>query len=526
MTTAELEPLNYWTTLPPAERDALLAEATDEEADELAGILRWLDADATPGGLAAWLTEGREMQAPHLDLIDQALTEAGEHDDRRILLTMPPRHGKSRRAARWGPLWYLRRHPDRRVVIASYSGALAEDHGRWMRDLIEEHPEAGLDLKASSHAANRWDIAGGEGGLITVGVGGSLTGRGAHLLIVDDPVKDAEQADSPTYRRRAWEWWQAVVETRLEPGGSVVVIQTRWHEDDLAGRILTLAETDEWRHIDLPATAIVDEHQADELGRPPGGPLWPERYDELRLARIRRRVGERVWASLYQQRPRPLEGGVWRWEWIEKGRVVAPQVPTLERTVVAVDPAVSAGTGSDETGIVAVGRGMPPGVHNPETLPTRPEPHAYVLADVSGRYTPAEWGRRVCLLAMQLGADSIVIEDNQGGDMTAYVIRQAWAELARDRQTRGMCPAIKQVKSKDGKRLRAEPVAQLYEQGRGHHVGVYGDLEDQMAGWLPGGDSADDRLDALVHGATELFGAGSTEVRQARPRDKRLTGRR
>src|SRR5690606_34849835 len=134
-------------------------------------------------------------------------------------------------------------------------------------------------------------------------------------LIVDDPVKDAEQAESPRYQERAWDWWTAVAQTRLEPDGGAILIQTRWSPGDLAGRCLADDPT-RWTHIDIPATALPPaewqalhaEPQPDPLGRAPGAPLWPARFDASRLAAIRRDVGERVWSSLYQQQPRPATG--------------------------------------------------------------------------------------------------------------------------------------------------------------------------------------------------------------------------
>ncbi|MFD4920923.1 hypothetical protein ACFWNE_06350 [Streptomyces goshikiensis] len=185
---------------------------------------------------------------------------------------------------------------------------MANDHGHWIRNAILTYgPQIGIALQPGSSAANRFDLLGTEGGPVMAGVGGGLTGKGAHLAVVDDPVKDAAEASSPTVRKRLWEWWQALLLTRIEPGGSVILIQTRWDEDDLAGRVLA-DEGSRWTHIGLPALALPED---DALGRPVGGPLWPQRYDDAALAEIRRSVGEHVWWSLYQQQPRPQEGGVW-----------------------------------------------------------------------------------------------------------------------------------------------------------------------------------------------------------------------
>ncbi|MFI8998634.1 hypothetical protein [Streptomyces sp. NPDC053542] len=142
--------------------------------------------------------------------------------------------------------------------------------------------------------ANRFDIVGGEGGLLAAGLVGGLTRGGAHIAIVDDPVKDMADADSPTMRQRAWDWWTSVIQTRLEPTGALCLIQTRWHEDDLAGRFLA-TERDAWCVIDLPALA--DSPDAP-LGRASGGALRPERFDAAHHAKTRKRVGERFTVSM------------------------------------------------------------------------------------------------------------------------------------------------------------------------------------------------------------------------------------
>lgn len=331
-----------------------------------------------------------------------------------------------------------------------------------------------------------------------------------NCLIVDDPFKGAEDAESQTQRNRVWDWWQSVALTRLEPNGSLVVINTRWNPDDLSGRLLE-TEGDEWTVIDLPAISMAED---DPLGRKPGEALWPERYNTTDLERIRRGVGERVWWALYQQQPRPLEGGVWQWAWITGNRVspVAFRAVNLTRVVVAIDPSGGSSTAHDETGIVAAGRDA--------------EGELYPLADRSGRHGASAWGREACLLALELKADAFVVETNYGGDMTRQVVIQAWQELEREGKTQGLgMPRIVDVNAKQGKRLRAEPIAQLYELGRVHHVAEFPELERQMVTWIPGVDSPD-RMDALVHALTELTDPGSGQVGTAVYADRRLSGRR
>lgn len=486
----EAQLLAHYRTQPATARRAMAKQASPQLRAHLAGVERGIAMDASPGALAAVLTERREMQARHLHLIDRAWIDMAEGRADRVMITMPPRHGKSRRASRWAPLWYLRQHPDRRIMIASYSGDLAEEHSRWIRDAIETWgDDLGIHLNPSSRAAMRFDIQGHQGGLVAAGIGGSLTGKGATIALVDDPVQDMASADSPSMRRKTWEWWQSVLQTRLEPDGAICVIQTRWNEDDLAGRILADAQANEWHVIDLPALADSDD---DPLGRNPGEPLWPERFNVDHHTRTRRRVGERVWAALYQQKPRPPEGGVWQRAWISDNRTT-----TVE---------------GDETGIIGAARGF--------------DGHLYLLEDRSGSMGANDWGLAACHLALALRADAIVVESNYGGDMARQVLSQAWEQLRRDGTTAGLLmPKVLEVAAKVGKRLRAEPIAQLYEQGLIHHVGAHVRLEEQMVTWVVGMDSPD-RMDAAVHGLTELADPDQLAAVAGHIHDDRLGGRR
>ncbi|MGV2914718.1 terminase large subunit domain-containing protein [Streptomyces alfalfae] len=513
-----LELVAQYRKLNRAQRRRIASRASAEVRTVLVGVERDLALERSPGSMSAILTDGKEMQARHLDLIDRVFRDIARGRPRKVLITMPPRHGKSRRAARWAPLWFLARHPDRRVMIASYSADLADDHGRWIRDAIVSYgPQLGIALHAGSKAANRFDLADPatgdrlEGGLVTAGVGGGLTGKGAHLAIVDDPIKDAADAESPTMRRRLWDWWTSVLNTRVEPGGSILVIQTRWHEQDLAGRILAGEDADDWTILDLPAICDSDD---DALGRAPGEALWPRRYATKALEKIRRAVGERVWWSLYMQKPRPLEGGVWKWPWITEHRItpMALRGIDLVRTIVAVDHAGGADDVNDEAGLCAAGRDR--------------TGELYLLADRSGRMGADTWGHAACRLAIEHQADAIVVEANFGGDMAQQIIRQAWKELAERGETNGLLmPAIIEVHAKQGKRLRAEPIAQLYSQGLVHHLGEFPRLEGQMVTWIPGMDSPD-RMDAAVHALTELADPAAAAVGSGNYSDRRLAGRR
>lgn len=245
------------------------------------------------------------QRARHHELIAEKLeaVERGEID--RLMIFMPPRHGKSELASKRFPAWCLGRNPKRQIIAASYNSDLANDFGRNVRNLVGE-PEFGqvfpdVTLAADSAAANRMNTNHG-GAYVAAGVGTAVTGRGAHIALIDDPFKDREEADSERRRDLVWDWYRSTLFTRLMPAGAIVLIQTRWHEDDLAGRLLE-GEADQWEVLELPA---IDAQ---------GEALWPEWYPISALERIRKTVGPREFSALYQQRPQPDEGTFFKREW-------------------------------------------------------------------------------------------------------------------------------------------------------------------------------------------------------------------
>jgi predicted phage terminase large subunit-like protein len=237
--------------------------------------------------------------------------ERGEID--RLMVFMPPRHGKSEKTSKRFPAWYLGRNPKRQIIAASYNSDLATDFGRDVKGILAS-PEFGdvfgdVQLRQDSRAADRMNTNHG-GAYYAVGVGTATTGRGAHLGLIDDPFKDREEADSETNRNKVWNWYRSTFYTRLMPGGVIVLVQTRWHEDDLAGRLLEqdgrIEEGGQWTVLDLPAI------NAD------GEALWPEWYDKEALLRIKATIGPREWSALYQQQPQPDEGTFFQRGWFNE----------------------------------------------------------------------------------------------------------------------------------------------------------------------------------------------------------------
>jgi len=282
----------------------------------------------SPLALAVTATHGMPqpyVHAEHLQLLSNELVSlCGRQPGgaSRLLVTFPPRHGKSELCSHWFPTWYIALDPTAKVILTSYEAEFAARWGRLVRRSVQEHyPIIGARIVEDSKAAHRWETTEG-GGMVTAGVGGPITGRGGNILICDDPIKNAEEANSQLVRDNLWEWWVTTFLTRADKDrhgqhAVVVLIMTRWHEDDLAGRIIKSPEFKFWRHLNLPAAAEED----DPLGRAPGMALWPDRYDELELENKRAEMGSRAFASLYQQRPAPADGSAiqrsW-WAWYDE----------------------------------------------------------------------------------------------------------------------------------------------------------------------------------------------------------------
>lgn len=258
------------------------------------------------------------QDAWHHRLICRELEAVERGETTRLIITVPPRHGKSLLASENFPAWYLGRNPDHYIIAATYAQDLADDFGRKVRNQMVDTSFKlifpGVGLRTDSQSAKRFSVTAQHGEQITttregayyaVGVGGPLTGRGAHLLLIDDPVKNREEAESELMRKKTKDWYTSTAYTRLMPNGRIVVIQTRWHEDDLSGWLLREHNHEGWKHVNLPAINAQ------------GVALWPEQYDIPALEGIKRAIGPRDWSALYQQEPSPETGDYFKAEWIK-----------------------------------------------------------------------------------------------------------------------------------------------------------------------------------------------------------------
>lgn len=261
-------------------------------------------------------SEGSWVLAPHLRILSEKIVEVATGRCPRLIVTMPPRHGKSELISKYTPAWFLGNFPDKKVMLASYADTFASQWGRKSRDLLEEWGPRlwGVRLSTESKGGQQWEVATKRGGkradgvMVTAGVGGGLTGKGAHLLIIDDPVKNAEEAQSERTRENHHDWWKSTVRTRLQPGAGVILVMTRWHEDDLAGRLLAdeVEGGDKWEVLNLPA--LCESAETDPLHRQVGEVLWPDFFDREWMDATKRAMGTYWFTAMYQQRPAPADG--------------------------------------------------------------------------------------------------------------------------------------------------------------------------------------------------------------------------
>lgn len=297
------------TTSKTADIDSLLSRMTEDEQTDLFALTAATDY----AFYCEYVHKGRYIHGRHTMSICDALTKVESGELKRLMLLVPPRHSKSMTVTETFPSWFIGRKPSRRVIAVSYGESLARRYGRSNLRKIEEFGAEvfGVVPDRGRSAVTNWGVEGYVGGMISTGIGGAVTGEGAELMIIDDPVKNRQEADSLTYRNMVWDEWQSTLLTRLEADSAVIVILTRWHKDDLVGRLLD-EYPDDWTVLKYPAIAEED----DMLGRLPGQALWPEKgFDEEWAVVKKKEVGSYAWASLYQQRPSPAEGGILKRDW-------------------------------------------------------------------------------------------------------------------------------------------------------------------------------------------------------------------
>jgi hypothetical protein len=432
--------------LPRAEAVAV-AERVAREVARKARRTRW----PTPGALAHKLDALVTCETPFLVRLDRELVAAVEAMERgesvRLGVFAPPQEGKSRRCTVAFPLWLLVRHPELRVGIASYEQEVAASFSTPIRNWIVEYGSGttlnprplsddllGITLRGDSTSKTRFDLAGHTGSLTALGMKGGWSGKALDVLVMDDPYKDRERADSAAHRKAVEEWFRNVAIPRLPSAALVILVQTRWHPDDLAGYVIRSEaalppEQRRWRFVNVPAQAerppadtdgrLKAGWLPDTLGRPPGAYLLSARGRTAEdWATRRAEVGEMVWGSLYQQHPTPPEGAIFAYEHITRNRRPAAFVTARSRAAVAVD--TSAG-GADEAGVIGGYRGA--------------DSRVYVTDDRSGVMTEVQWARTAWLLVLDTQADDLVWEKNLAPGTMRRSLEAAWRRIVQQVRT-------------------------------------------------------------------------------------------
>lgn len=493
-----------------------------------------LNSTTSPGQLAVKLDPQTQVQRPHLEVIDGELTRMLAEPNARVMIFTPSQVGKSTRVSVWFPFWWLTIRPRDRILMASAEARLALRNGAAVRELVRQFgAEYGLNLTPDESSKTDWSIRAG-GTMRSRGLRGNFTGQPMDLGIIDDPITSRAQAESLDIRDFVWDWYSSVWSQRKSPTYREVLVMTRWHQDDLAGRLLArdgrVEEGGEWRVVHLPAIAMPVDHKrgvyADPLGREPGEPLThplilpdkPSTWNKettyhgalLKWWSTKKAMStQRDWSSMSQGVPSNAENALLTDAQVRAAILPAPA--EYRRVVVAVDPSGGEGESHDTAGLVAVG--------------LDDDKHAWFIEDRTGVMSPMEWPRQACLLARSVDAGTIVYESNYGGGMTRQLITQAWDALQREGEipATSLCPIVKGVPARKSKVLRAEPIAQAVITGRAKFVrgADLSTLQNEFTLWQPGSTWSPGALDAGVYGATEVLPEVPTGGQLSRPSGRR-----
>jgi hypothetical protein len=447
--------------------------------------------DTTPSAMAARLLGDRWHHRSYHDVLDQLALDMESGAVTMATISLPPQVGKSS-WVNWYVFWRMARHPEDPIIRMSYAANLAVDHARTVQQYVESYGgELGLLERKGSWAQNNWHTRTGAG-LRSGGMLTGVVGYPAAMMILDDPLAGRAQADSKLIRDRVWNEYSGSLVSRMRPKAPLLIVATRWHEDDPIGRLIKLHGREEdggkVRELNMAALAMED----DPLGRTTGQPL-PHPFIEPGDVKAaldhwetkRRGSTLRDWHSQYMGDPKPVEGAL-----LTEEQVTAAthrgELPEFVRTGVAIDPS---GGGRDTAGIIGGG--------------VTAEGIVHWTHDWSGHMGSDEWSRQACLLAHELEANEIVYEKNYGGDQAKFLLRSVWnglcAELGDDGEplVSGPCPRIVEVHAKKGKRVRAEPISVQVALGNVKFWGLNVlDLGSEWITWQEDSKESPGRIDA------------------------------
>lgn len=361
----------------------------------------------------------------HHRLVGDALDRVLAGKCRRLIILEPPQNGKSEQVSRRFPAYALGKNPDLRIIATSYGDTLAGDMSRDVQKIMSTpeyrtlfpNTRLGEAKDPEKRTQGQFDVVGRKGYYIGCALHGGITGKTSDIGIIDDPIKNRAEAESPAFRERVWDDYKSAFVTRqFGTTGAIIICVTRWHEDDLVGRLLELAAkdptADQWEVISLPAlaSAKVELHQDDPRKSGSNDPLWPDKYPIEELARRRAGMGEYDWAALYQQVPAPSGGGLFKEEWFA-GKIV-DAAPTLMRKARGWD---TAGTENDGDWTCGVKIGEEFIVSDPKTGETASTGRFFVLDVQRKQFGPDSVDKLMRLITELDGHDCAQREEKEGG---------------------------------------------------------------------------------------------------------------
>ena len=421
------------------------------------------------------------------------IAEVGDRDYKIVILCEPPRNGKSQQATIDFPAWFLGKYPTEEIITASYSSDLAQDFGTKTRDKVNSPQFRAIfnvGLKEDDKAKAKWRTDKG-GSYTSVGVGGPITGRGAKIFIIDDPIKNREEAESEVIRKKIWEWFTSTAFTRLEPNGVVFLILTRWHTDDLAGKILANEDLRKrTKLIEFPAIATFDDKY-----RRQGDPLWRERFPLNVLNEIKNTIGPYDWACLYQQKPITSESQEFKNEWLRQ--ISEVEVAAMNtRKFLTIDTAISKKTHADYTGFCDNSINVEKFWH---------------LKAWRVRLSPEELVDMIFTLHNKRKYEKIGIEK------TIY-LDALKPFLDQEQRKRGIYLPIEELSHRNtAKEIRIRGLIPRYASGSVYHItGYCKDLEEEMMSFPVG--IHDDVLDATAYQTQIAIEENTSQMKQFRPK--------
>jgi len=364
------------------------------------------------------------INGAHHKVMAKKFQEIAEGKCKRLIINMPPRHTKSEFASYMLPAWFLGKFPDKKIIQCSNTAELAVGFGRKVRNLVgsdayhKVFPEVGL--KADSKAAGRWDTNKG-GTYFAIGVGGTVTGKGADLLIIDDPHSEQEAAiasSNPEVYDKVYEWYSSGPRQRLQPGGAIVVVMTRWSLRDLTGRILKSSierDGDEWEVINFPAILPSDK------------PLWPAFWPLPELLALKEELPVGKWNAQYQQSPTSEEGALVKRDWWQKWE--GDRAPPCEFIIQSWDTAFTKNERSDYSACTTWGV-----FYKDED---QRDPHIILLDAYKERLEFPELKEQAFRMYKEWEPDAFIVEAKAAGSPLIFELRRMGIPVSEFTPTRG-----------------------------------------------------------------------------------------